>query len=65
MIDVTLSEIDLRRLRSGMIDYRKTVKKALPAEISLPKEIDNLIARIDIALNLYNERGADSVPEQR
>lgn len=59
MIEMKLSELDLRRIKSGLFDYRKQVQKHLPAETTVPTQIDELIQRIDFALSYINEAGAD------
>lgn len=55
---IEMSEVDLRRCKSALMDYRKAVKKMLPAETAIPKEVADLEARIDIALSHINEEQA-------
>lgn len=65
MIDMRLSEVDLRRIKSALFDYRKSVAKMLPAEVSIPREVGELIERVDNCLSYINEqaaRGNDTLP---
>lgn len=61
-VEMALSEIDLRRMKSALVDYQKAVRKMLPAETTIPAEVGDFVQRIDNALSYINEDASREQP---
>lgn len=64
MVTLEMGLIDAHRILSGLRDYTKRLRRTLPAEQHLPREIAALEKRIETAMEEAREdaRGNDTVP---